>query len=258
MLEIPDKDLGKGGYKVQSSRPEIVQMIRGFAVRNPIIVEFGSNTGAFAFCKDMVDLVKPLHYDCIEPYAKPILDAGLMPKGYHWWPVHAETYTQSLGNVNRADFVVMNDVLEHLEAPMKVLQWSKKVLGKTGRLILSLPNIANIGIVENIVVQSNWRYEDAGTLDRTHRWFFTQNSLAEIIQSLGGRIEAYMPINVLNQEAYDDLIEKIKLNPDIILPEFKIHNSQGKVTMTLHDVPATTLVALLVTQFAVACRFDHT
>lgn len=80
--------------------------------------------------------------------------------------------------LDKFDYIIMGDVLEHIVdtdgALAKVYSWLKK----GGQLIVSVPNIANISIITNMLM-GKWHYVDSGILDRTHMRFFTYKEMVE-------------------------------------------------------------------------------
>lgn len=80
--------------------------------------------------------------------------------------------------LGKFDYIFMGDVLEHIVdtdgALTKVYSWLKK----GGQLIVSVPNIANISIITNMLM-GKWHYGDSGILDRTHMRFFTYKEMVE-------------------------------------------------------------------------------
>lgn len=80
--------------------------------------------------------------------------------------------------LDKFDYIFMGDVLEHIVdtdgALTKVYSWLKK----GGQLIVSVPNIANISIITNMLM-GKWHYGDSGILDRTHVRFFTYKEMVE-------------------------------------------------------------------------------
>lgn len=80
--------------------------------------------------------------------------------------------------LDKFDYIFMGDVLEHIVdtdgALAKVYSWLKK----GGQLIVSVPNIANISIITNMLM-GKWHYGDSGILDRTHMRFFTYKEMVE-------------------------------------------------------------------------------
>jgi len=98
-----------------------------------------------------------------------------------------------LGNF---DYIFMGDVLEHIVdtdgALAKVYSWLKK----GGQLIVSVPNIANISIMTNMLM-GKWHYGDSGILDRTHMRFFTYKEMVENLtrHNLAIKKSAYSHLN---------------------------------------------------------------
>ena len=80
--------------------------------------------------------------------------------------------------LDKFDYIFMGDVLEHIVdtdgALAKVYSWLKK----GGQLIVSVPNIANISIITNLLM-GKWHYVDSGILDKTHMRFFTYKEMVE-------------------------------------------------------------------------------
>lgn len=75
------------------------------------------------------------------------------------------------------DVAVAADVLEHLTNWEEVLAWIRKdVLTKDGRLIASIPNVANYTIRKQLLM-GRFQYSERGILDQTHVRFFTADTL---------------------------------------------------------------------------------
>lgn len=94
----------------------------------------------------------------------------------------------------RFDYIVCADVLEHLIWPEQTLSSLAGKLNPEGRLIVSLPNVANLGIRWRLLL-GNFEYEACGILDRTHLHFFTLSSARALLATCGLRIveERYVP-----------------------------------------------------------------
>ena len=88
------------------------------------------------------------------------------------------------------DFVCATDVLEHLKNPSLVLRVVGKILHKNGRLIISLPNVANYSIRVKLLL-GNFDYEKTGILDETHLRFFTEKSAIKMIKGCGFEVEKF-------------------------------------------------------------------
>lgn len=87
------------------------------------------------------------------------------------------------------DYIICADVLEHLFDVDKVLQKIKRYLKDDGYLIASIPNIRHVSVLLPLLM-GEFRYRDAGILDRTHVRFFTLNSIHELMQNNGFAIES--------------------------------------------------------------------
>ena len=78
------------------------------------------------------------------------------------------------------DLVLCLDVLEHLADPWKMVQRLSPLLAPRGRLILSVPNIRNWKFLWRLAAKGDFRYRDAGVLDRTHLRFFVRETAIEL------------------------------------------------------------------------------
>ncbi len=78
------------------------------------------------------------------------------------------------------DLVLCLDVLEHLAWPWEVVRRVSPLLAPGGRLLLSVPNIRNWKFVWRLLARGDFRYTEAGLLDRTHLRFFTRDTAVEL------------------------------------------------------------------------------
>lgn len=83
------------------------------------------------------------------------------------------------------DCVAFADVLEHLKRPEAALRAAAEVLAPGGCVVISVPNARHWHLLAPLVVEGEWRYVDAGILDRTHLRFFTLRSLERLIEEAG-------------------------------------------------------------------------
>lgn len=74
------------------------------------------------------------------------------------------------------DYIVCADVLEHLQHPEKTLADCHDLLAPNGRLLVSVPNVAYVGLIAELL-EGKFGYRDEGLLDRTHLRFFTRSTL---------------------------------------------------------------------------------
>lgn len=95
------------------------------------------------------------------------------------------------------DCIVFNDILEHLIDPYSLLLKIKSKLTENGVIVCSIPNVRYFLNLMNLMIKKQWKYEDAGILDKTHLRFFTEKSIKEMFKDLDYeliRIEGINPI----------------------------------------------------------------
>jgi len=86
------------------------------------------------------------------------------------------------------DVILFSDILEHIYDPAAVLRSHLKLLKPGGQVVVSLPNVA-IWNVRLELLFGRFRYQDTGTLDRTHIRFFNRRSFRELLASCGLDVE---------------------------------------------------------------------
>jgi 2-polyprenyl-3-methyl-5-hydroxy-6-metoxy-1,4-benzoquinol methylase len=88
------------------------------------------------------------------------------------------------------DLVLCLDTLEHLADPWAMVRRLSPLIGEGGRLIVSVPNIRNWKFLWRLAAHGDFRYRDAGLLDRTHLRFFVRETAAELATCGGLRLIA--------------------------------------------------------------------
>lgn len=86
------------------------------------------------------------------------------------------------------DYILALDVLEHLKNPGKLLSSLKIFLKKNGKMIVSVPNVANIDVRLSLLL-GKFEYMRSGILDETHLRFFTFSSIKSLLEKSGWKIE---------------------------------------------------------------------
>jgi len=89
---------------------------------------------------------------------------------------------------NYFDIIICADVLEHLKDPWNELEKIKKFLKPNGILIASIPNIREIRTLASILIKGDFRYVDAGILDKTHLRFFCKKNIMELFERTGYKV----------------------------------------------------------------------
>lgn len=97
----------------------------------------------------------------------------------------AERMLLELPEGEQFDLVLCLDVLEHMVDPWEFLSALQPYLRPGGQLIVSVPNVRFIGVLGPLMFRGEWRYRDAGVLDRTHLRFFTRSSAVQLVASGG-------------------------------------------------------------------------
>jgi 2-polyprenyl-3-methyl-5-hydroxy-6-metoxy-1,4-benzoquinol methylase len=82
------------------------------------------------------------------------------------------------------DLIIFEDVLEHIRYPETILKLFKKMLNPNGKIIVSVPNIANIKVRFNLLF-GNWDYKESGILDNSHFRFFTKKTSKSLLENAG-------------------------------------------------------------------------
>jgi 2-polyprenyl-3-methyl-5-hydroxy-6-metoxy-1,4-benzoquinol methylase len=85
------------------------------------------------------------------------------------------------------DYILFADVLEHLRDPVAVLRKCLPALKESGKIIVSVPNVANL-VVRLSLLFGRFDYMDRGILDRTHLRFFTRRSLDRMLSQASYRV----------------------------------------------------------------------
>ena len=90
------------------------------------------------------------------------------------------------------DYIVFADVLEHLRDPAAVLRRCLPALKESGKIIISVPNVAN-WIIRISLLFGNFNYMNRGILDRTHMRFFTLRSLKGLLREVSCNVIEVIP-----------------------------------------------------------------
>lgn len=147
---------------------------------NKKVLDIGCNKGYLKFLSDANDFYG-IDYD--ENDLKQASAAGY--KGV--FKVDLNLY-KDFSCEHKFDVIVFGDVLEHLLFPKEVLVFFiKEYLKEGGRIIISLPNVANVAIRFGLLFGS-FDYTENGILDRTHLHLYTKKTAQEFIENAGLRI----------------------------------------------------------------------
>jgi SAM-dependent methyltransferase len=92
----------------------------------------------------------------------------------------------SLLGSERFGLILLADVLEHLIDPWAVIRGLvEQHLSPGGLVFISVPNVANVNVIKQLLVHCDWRYDESGMFDRTHLRWFGVRSLSDLISQAG-------------------------------------------------------------------------
>lgn len=131
-----------------------------------------------------------------------------------------ENYQEFFNDSKKYDYIIFCDVLEHLVDPDLVIVKFLKKLDKNGKLLISIPNIANIDIIRALI-NGEFNYSLLGILDKTHLRFFSTSSFVEMINNIN--VRESLNLNV-------KLCDQIRITPLYVREEselFKLFNLNG-------------------------------
>lgn len=106
------------------------------------------------------------------------------------------------------DYILLADVLEHLQDPWSVLTLCKQYLKPHGKLLMSIPNVMHFSVLKKML-QGFWTYEPAGILDKTHLRFFTLNEIDKTFKELGYCVQEYRVTTFPETEQDSDFIKNV-------------------------------------------------
>jgi 2-polyprenyl-3-methyl-5-hydroxy-6-metoxy-1,4-benzoquinol methylase len=79
------------------------------------------------------------------------------------------------------DLILLLDVLEHIIDPTDMLRNIVQRLDRSGHAIVSVPNIAFLGVSLPLLLQRRFTYMESGILDRTHVKFFVEDTALALL-----------------------------------------------------------------------------
>jgi glycosyltransferase involved in cell wall biosynthesis/precorrin-6B methylase 2 len=92
--------------------------------------------------------------------------------------------SMDLSQLGKYDAIILGDVVEHLRNPREFLEKTGKLLNKGGKILMSLPNVANIWVRLNLLF-GRFNYSRVGILDESHLRFFTLETSKKIARESG-------------------------------------------------------------------------
>jgi SAM-dependent methyltransferase len=108
----------------------------------------------------------------------------------------------------RFDWIVGGDIVEHLDEPWSFLAELRRISAPGGRLLLSLPNLANASIIGDLL-RGRFDYVYMGLTCAGHLRFFTRQSIEEMLDIAGWRAERIETQPPIITPAANDLLTRL-------------------------------------------------
>lgn len=144
------------------------------------ILEFGPAYGRMTrFLKENLGCrvscieLNPKTKETLEKYAGKVFIGNV--EDYEW---------VSEFNQEEFDYIILADVLEHLNNPTEVLKSIISFIKADGKILVSVPNIAHNAIIRSLYM-NKFQYQEWGILDKTHVRFFAKDTLEKMILESG-------------------------------------------------------------------------
>jgi 2-polyprenyl-3-methyl-5-hydroxy-6-metoxy-1,4-benzoquinol methylase len=182
-------------YPIKESRHSSHHYFMSWVGRQRKVLDIGCGEGFFAEKLiaqgnqvDGIDiLTMPKHQELLGRYIQTDLDQGL------------GRILSELAE-SRYDRVLLQDILEHVRYPHKLLADCHELLKPQGLLLVSVPNVANITVRLSLLF-GRFEYSERGILDKTHVRFFTRKSMRRLLEQAGYEIIAQkvtvMPVELV-------------------------------------------------------------
>lgn len=184
--------------------PDLLSLI---PVESKNLVEIGCSSGALARefkkistnCNWLGVEIDPMYAEMAKRYCDKsiVLDIEMAPERF--WE-----------ETKNFDCWIFGDTLEHLRDPWKILSLIRGSISNTGSVVACIPNAQHWTLQAKLNI-GDFRYESAGLLDRTHLRWFTRQTIIEMFDGAGFKIEAGAPriFDEPNREIYLPIIEQM-------------------------------------------------
>ncbi len=157
-----------------SSHSQIINWIK--AEKPAEVLEIGTATGYLS--SEMANLgcaitaieQNPAMADLARPYCREMIVADIE--------------NLKVDGLGPFDAIIFGDILEHLRNPRSVLTEFSSLLKPSGKLLISLPNVANIWVRLNLLL-GRFNYSTVGILDKSHLRFFTLRTAKQLAGDAG-------------------------------------------------------------------------
>jgi 2-polyprenyl-3-methyl-5-hydroxy-6-metoxy-1,4-benzoquinol methylase len=107
------------------------------------------------------------------------------------------------------DCVIASEIVEHVDDPWSMLAEVRRVTRPGGRLVISIPNVANASLIGDLV-RGRFDYTYMGLACAGHLRFFTRTSIEELLRIAGWKIDSILPQHASVSESGRDLVQRLR------------------------------------------------
>jgi len=108
----------------------------------------------------------------------------------------------------RFDWIIGGDIVEHLDEPWSFLADLRRIAAPNGKLLLSLPNIANAAVISDLL-HGRFDYVYMGLTCVGHLRFFTKRTIEEMLTIAGWEVVSIEPQEVIATTGRDELLRAL-------------------------------------------------
>ncbi len=174
-----------------------LKQINNLIGNNSKILDIGSGNGILA------EILKKTHDNLIIDGIETNKHAAEIAKKFYrnFYYGDFQKIKDKIHNENY-DFIVLADVIEHVDNPLSFLQDLRSCVHAKTKIILSIPNVA-FGSVRINLMNGRFDYVDSGLLEKTHLRFFTQKTIKNMVREADMNIEKFyfLQRNFLNTDS---------------------------------------------------------
>jgi SAM-dependent methyltransferase len=103
------------------------------------------------------------------------------------------------------DAILLADILEHLEDPVRSLSLARAVASAGAALVLSVPNVGHLSVVRDLIA-GRFDPVPSGLLDAGHLRWFTRASLSEFLEEAGWEVSSIESIPSTPPPGHSDFV----------------------------------------------------
>lgn len=153
--------------------------------------------------------------ECVGLEPNPIDAVRAVARGFQVISEPLESGLTNAAAYGPFDHVIFGDVLEHTVEPGELLVKTKGLLGPSGTIVVSLPNVVSL-IARLKLAAGCWRYTPTGIFDETHLRFFSVATGRELLSGAGYAIQRELFVGPLTYYGGKRLCSVNALRPGIL------------------------------------------